>query len=75
MKRLVIHLASATVVVLAFSLIGKFAYDFSFGQRCVLLFGAIALLQILFIPRWPRAEALRQALRVKKGHRIEVEGR
>lgn len=69
MKRWLGVVASAVAVGLAFGYAGQIDDWF---LRLLALWGATGLLQALFIPRWPRQEALRQALRLRAGQRIEV---
>lgn len=73
MKALAISTASAVAVASAFMLIGR--ADLEWGQQLVALWAALGLLNVLYIPRWPKAAALRQALRLKRGQKIEVEGK
>lgn len=72
MKRWLGVVVPAVAVGLAFSSAGQIDDWF---LRLLALWGSVALLQVLFIPRWPRREALRQALRLRDGERIEAEGR
>lgn len=73
MKVWIVTIASGVAVAVAFTAIGR--ADLRGGQETVALFAAIMLLNILYIPRWPRAYALRQALRLKPGQKVEVEGK
>lgn len=75
MKNSLIRIASFIAVAEAFTLLGGYGDRFAWGQQVLLVIAAFALFQVLFIPRWPRSEALRQALRLKKGQKIEAEGR
>lgn len=75
MKTFLIQAASAIGVALAFSALGKYDDALGWGQELLLWIAAYALLDALFIPRYPKAPALREALRLRKGQRAEAEGR
>lgn len=66
---------SAVAVALYFMWLGNHMDTFGWGQQIILLIVGYALLDSLFIQRWPRAEALRKAMRLRPGQRIEAEGR
>jgi hypothetical protein len=51
-----------------------YAVGLAWGQAVLLWVVAYLLLLRLFIPRYPKAAALREALRLKKGQRVEAEG-
>lgn len=73
MKTWIIHIASLVAVTLAFR---ATAIDSLSGvQELLALWAASFLTSILYIPRWPRAYALRQALRLKPGQKVEAESK
>lgn len=73
MKAQLIYIASGVAVGKAFESIG--ALELRSGQQIVALFGAYFLLNLLFVPRYPRRTLLEQALRLKRGQRVEVVGK
>jgi hypothetical protein len=73
MKTFLIQLAASVAVAVAFAAIGR--ADLRGGQELVALWVALILLRLLFIPRYPKATALREALRLKRGQKVEVEGK
>lgn len=73
MKLWLIHIASSTAVSIAFIAVGD--ADLELGQAIVATFGALLLLQTLYVPRWPRWYALKQLLRLKPGQKVTVEGK
>lgn len=67
-------IASSVAVAVAFTAIGR--ADLEWGQEIVALWAAFVLLRVLFIPRYPKAFALREVFgRLKPGTKIEVEGK
>jgi len=72
MKIWLTQVSSLTAVGLAFITVAHIGPS---GWRFLGLVGAIMLLQFLFVPRYPRSELLREAFKVRKGQKIEVEGR
>ena len=73
MKTYVLTIASAVAVALAFRV--PATLDLAWGQEALLLFAGISLLNILYIPRYPRSYALRLVLRLKPGQKVEAEGK
>lgn len=74
MKTFLIQLAASVAVASAFMAIGR--ADLRGGQEIVALWAALILLRILFIPRYPKAAALKEMLsKVKPGEKVEVEGK
>ena len=73
MKTWLLNIGSAVAVGVAFILIGE--ADLEWGQRLVAIIAACGFLNALFIPRYPKAAALAQTLRLKRGQKVEVEGK
>lgn len=73
MKVWIVNILSGVTVAIAFTAIGR--ADLRGGQEIVALWAAFLLLRILYIPRYPKAFALREALRLKRGQKVEVEGK
>lgn len=74
MKAFLIQLAASLVIGIGFMSIGR--ADLHGGQELVALWVALILLRVLFIPRYPRASALKEVIgRLKPGMKIEVEGK
>lgn len=66
--------ASAVSVALYWSWLGQHGDSLGWGQLILLLILGYILIDVLFIQRWPRSEALRKAMKLKPGQRLEVEG-
>jgi hypothetical protein len=73
MKAWLIHTASIVAVGVAFASIGQL--ELRGGHLIGALFGAYLLLNLLLVPRYPRRTLLDQALRLKRGQKVEVEGK
>lgn len=75
MKATLISIASMVAVALAFLEIGRHAGGLSFALEAVVIFAAMGLFSALFVPRWPKEQLLRTALkqRLRPGHIIKVE--
>lgn len=74
MKTFLLQLAASVAVGMAFIAIGRL--DLHGGQELVAYCGGLILLRLLFIPRYPKAAALKELLtRLKPGEKVMVEGK
>lgn len=72
MRQFMLHLCAMVAIALSFIYAASIAPGF---LRVLALIAAYVLLRILFIPRWPRSNAIREALKIplKKYVRVSVE--